>query len=36
MSEFDLLNLVALPVLFGLVGFVEPCSIAPWGLKKGL
>jgi len=27
MSELNLLNLVALPVLFGLVGFVEPCSI---------
>lgn len=27
MNEFNLINLVALPVMFGLFGFVEPCSI---------
>ncbi len=27
MLELNVLNLVILPVLFGLVGFVEPCSI---------
>ncbi len=27
MSEFDLFQLVALPVGLGLLGFVEPCSI---------
>ncbi|MBA3506151.1 MAG: hypothetical protein H0T80_10285 [Betaproteobacteria bacterium] len=27
MSEFTFVNIVALPVLFGLVGFFEPCSI---------
>ena len=27
MNEFSFLNLIALPILFGLVGFVEPCSI---------
>ena len=27
MSEASVLNLVMLPILFGLVGFVEPCSI---------
>ena len=27
MSEFSLFQVVALPIFFGLVGFVEPCSI---------
>ena len=27
MSEFDFLNMVVLPIFFGLLGFVEPCSI---------
>jgi cytochrome c-type biogenesis protein len=27
MGEFGLLNVVALPILFGLFGFIEPCSI---------
>lgn len=27
MNEVNLFNVVALPILFGLVGFVEPCSI---------
>ena len=26
-SEASVLNLVMVPILFGLVGFVEPCSI---------
>lgn len=27
MGEFDFLNIVALPIFFGLSGFIEPCSI---------
>ncbi len=27
MNEMSVLNLITLPILFGLVGFVEPCSI---------
>ena len=27
MTEFSFLNLIGLPVLFGLFGFIEPCSI---------